>query len=330
MSALANLLALPRAGLVPEPTALHRLDRLSALVSAEVWIKRDDVGNVALAGNKIRKYDLILGSATAEVLVTAGAGQSNSARAGAAAAARLGMHSHLILSDPEPATLSGNLILDDLLGAQLDFRADANWADLNRAVSEVAQSYREAGQSAITAPVGASSPLGSLGFARAFLEFDQQCQSEGLQPTAIVHASSSLGTHAGLLVGRALSGREIDIIGIDVGAIYPDLPEEANRLAAAAAELIGLPLPDPGADLRTEYLGRGYGLPDEATAAAIRLFAQQEAVITDPVYSGKGAQGLVDLLRRGEILGPVVFWHTGGYHALFDPAHYRQLNRLAV
>lgn len=326
MTPLERLQAIPVAGLVSQPTPLHRLDRLSGRLGTEVWIKRDDIGSVALAGNKIRKFDFILGNTVADILVTTGAGQSNSARAGAAAAAALGMHCHLVIGDEEPTDLSGNLILDDLLGATLEFRPQASWAELNASVQEVADRLQQSGRTAIMAPVGASSPLGSLGFALAFLEFDQQCRDHGLTPSTVVHASSSLGTHAGLLVGRAVSGRDIDIVGIDVGEIYPDLNAQANALAQDAAKLIGLTLSDPGADVRTDYVSPGYGHPSSATVAAIRLLARQEAVITDPVYSGKGAQGMLDLISRGDIHGSLVFWHTGGYHALFDPDHYKLLN----
>jgi 1-aminocyclopropane-1-carboxylate deaminase/D-cysteine desulfhydrase len=138
-----------------------------------------------------------------------------------------------------------------------------------------------------------------------------------VRPAAIVHASSSVGTHAGLLVGRALVGDEVPILGVEVGAIYDDPDRKANALAREAAALIGLDLAEPGADIRTGFLGPGYALPDAGTAAAIVMFARTEAIICDPVYSGKGAAGLLGLADG--LPGPVVFWHTGGYHALFDP-----------
>ena len=317
---LQALAALPRAGLTIGPTPLQPLQRLSAAVGHDLWVKRDDVGSVALAGNKIRKFDLVLGRALADgahTLVTTGAAQSNSARAGAAAAALTGMSCRLILSGHPPAEPTGNLLLDGLLGARIEFLGDATWQDLDAAVAAAAQ---EPGT--VAAPVGCSSPLGALGFAAAFLEAARQWPGT---PAAIVHASSSLGTHAGLLVGRALLNSPVRIIGIDVAAIHRNPSEAADAMARAAAALIGLDLPAPGADIRTGHLGPGYGIPDARTAAAIDLLARTEAVITDPVYSGKGAAGMLAIAPL--IDGPVLWWHTGGYHALFDPAHARALAR---
>lgn len=315
---LQALAALPRAGLTTAPTPLHPLHRLSSMVGRELWAKRDDMGSVALAGNKIRKFDLVLGRAIADgarTLVTTGAAQSNSARAGAAAAALTGLSCRLILSGRAPEEATGNLLLDGLLGAQIEFLGEATWQELDAAVAAAA---REPGT--VAAPVGCSSPLGALGFAAALLEAAQQWPHP---PATIVHASSSLGTHAGLLVGRALLGIPVRVIGIDVGAIYRDPSTAADALAREAAALIGLDLPAPGAEIRTGHLGPGYGIPDARTAAAIDLFARTEAVITDPVYSGKGAAGLIAIAPLLD--GPVLWWHTGGYHALFDPAHARAL-----
>ena len=317
-SPAALLDQLPRAGLVPAPTPLHELPRLSAVVGRRIWAKRDDIGAVALAGNKIRKYDLVLGGAAAQgvrTLVTAGAAQSNSARAGAAAAVLTGLSCRLILSGDPPPEAAGNLLLDDLLGAELVWLGEASWRQLETAVAAAASQ-----PDTITAPIGCSSPLGALGFALALLEAAHQWPDA---PTAIVHASSSLGTHAGLLVGRALLGVPTRIIGIDVAAIHREPNAAADALAREAAALIDVDLPRPGADIRTGHLGPGYGVPDARTAAAIDLLARTEAVITDPVYSGKGAAGMLAL--AASIDGPILWWHTGGYHALFDPEHARIL-----
>jgi 1-aminocyclopropane-1-carboxylate deaminase/D-cysteine desulfhydrase len=285
-----------------------------------VWLKRDDIGPVALAGNKVRKYDLVLGEALqdgADLLITAGATQSNSARAGAAAAALLGLECRLLLSGPRRAEPTANLLLDVLLGAQIRHLGDVSWEHLERAVEHEAAEAASSGSRPVIAPVGCSSPLGALGFALAFIELREQCFELGLRPAAIIHASSSVGTHAGLLVGRALVGDDVPILGVEVGAIYDDPASTADALAREAAALVGLELADPGADIRTGFLGPGYAIPDAGTVAAIEVFARTEAVICDPVYSGKGAAGLLGMADA--LTGPVVFWHTGGYHALFDP-----------
>lgn len=322
-----RLLALPTAGLGHWPTPLHRLERFGAAVGADVWIKRDDVQGVALAGNKIRKFDLVIGQALVDgcdTLVTTGAAQSNSARTGAASAAAVGMDSVLVLSGHEPEQPSGNLLLDHLVGGEIRFAGDVGWIELNATVEAVVAELNAGGHSAFAAPVGCSSPLGALGFARAFLELQAQLATADVTPSAIVHASTSGGTHAGLLLGRSIAGLgpgELPIVAVDVGAILGDPQIELLALASEAATLVGHHLNlDADVQVVSDQLGDGYGRHTEAARAAINLLARTEAVVCDPVYSGKGLAGLVALIEQG-LAGPVVFWHTGGYHALFDPGH---------
>lgn len=333
-----RLEALPRVTLGHWPTPLHRLERFGAAVAAqrsggpfdevEIWAKRDDIQGVALAGNKVRKYELLLGGALAEgydTLVTTGAVQSNSARAGAASAAKVGMDCVLLLSGPQPAEETANLLLDRLVGAEVRFAGDVDWRALNNGVGLIVDELAAKGRKAIAAPVGASSPLGALGFARAFLELDAQLTSAGLEPDSIVHTTTSAGTHAGLLVGRALTRRRVRLIGIDAAAMFPDPGAGHFSLARKAAELIGLNLdalltPDD-VEIVSTQIGDRYGAHTEAATRAIDMLARTEAIITDPIYSGKGLAGLIELVTTGAVDGPVVFWHTGGYHALFDPAH---------
>lgn len=326
VSPLERLRSLPRLGLGHWPTPLHRLDRFGARLGIEVWAKRDDVQGVALAGNKVRKFDLVVGDAVArgcDTLVTTGAAQSNSARTGAAVAAATGMRCVLLLTGREPDETTANLLLDHLLGAEVRFVGDRSWRWLDDEVDRVAAEIDAAGRQAVAAPVGCSSPLGSLGFAVAFLELDHQLREAGVVPSAIVHASTSGGTHAGLLVGRALCERAVRIIGVDVGGLHREPARAIGSLASRAAESIGLELdttPDQ-IEITNDQIGDGYARPTPAATAAISTLARSDAVVTDPVYSGKGLAGLVDLVERGRLDGPVVFWHTGGYHSLFDPVH---------
>ncbi|MEM9133458.1 MAG: pyridoxal-phosphate dependent enzyme [Actinomycetota bacterium] len=323
-----RLLALPTAGLGHWPTPFHRADRFGEAVGAEVWIKRDDVQGVALAGNKIRKFDLVIGQALVDgcdTLVTTGAAQSNSARTGAASAAAVGMDSVLVLSGHEPAEPSGNLLLDHLVGSEIRFAGDVDWVTLNATVDAVVADLDAEGRSAFAAPVGCSSPLGTLGFARAFLELQGQLDDAGVAPAAIVHASTSGGTHAGLLLGRSIAGiapDQLPIVAVDVGAILGDPGVELLALAREAGAIVGHDLTLTADEVRvvTDQLGDGYGRHTAAARSAINLLARTEAVVCDPVYSGKGLAGLVAFIEQG-VAGPVVFWHTGGYHALFDPRH---------
>ncbi|MGI9616751.1 MAG: 1-aminocyclopropane-1-carboxylate deaminase/D-cysteine desulfhydrase [Acidimicrobiales bacterium] len=333
-----RLLALPTAGLGAWPTPLQRIDRFARAVDPvsppEVYIKRDDVQGVALAGNKVRKFDLVIGDALVngvDTIVTTGAIQSNSARTGAAAAAATGLDCVLLLSGREPASSTANLLLDRLLGADVRFAGNVGWRELNDGVDAIVAELAAKGHKALAAPVGCSSPLGSLGFARAFLELDAQLTEAGIEPSAIVHTTTSGGTHAGLLVGRALTGRAVPVIGIDAGRMYRDQPAVLAKMANAAADLLDF---DPGlvADdvvLVTDQVGDSYGRHTSAGAEAIGMLARTEAIITDPVYSGKGLAGLVAMLRGESAVelteGPVVFWHTGGFHALFDPNHGDQM-----
>ncbi len=329
---IERLAQLPRAGLGHWPTPLHRLDRFSTMIDTDVWIKRDDIQGVALAGNKLRKFDLVIGEALTrgkDTLVTTGALQSNSARTGAAAAAATGIAAWLLLSGDEPDTPTANLLIDRLVGARVRYAGRASWDELNAGVNDLVAELHRKGRKPFAAPVGCSSPLGALGFALGFLEIHAQLARAGVEPAAIVHTSTSGGTHAGLLVGRALAKSTTRIIGVDVGAIHENPADTLADLANRAADLIGFELGSSEADLEitTEQVGDGYAVPTEAGNAAIGKLARAEGVLVDPVYSGKGLAGFLDLVNAGGLEGPVVFWHTGGYHSLFDPRYGTPLAR---
>jgi 1-aminocyclopropane-1-carboxylate deaminase/D-cysteine desulfhydrase-like pyridoxal-dependent ACC family enzyme len=314
------------------PTPLERLDRFGDAVGAEVWAKRDDMGSVGLAGNKVRKFELVLGRALAdgcETLVTTGAEQSNSARAGAAAAARLGLGCVLVLSGDAPARPTANLLLDRLFGADVRFAGDVSWSELDRRVDATVAELAEAGRRAVAAPVGCSSPLGALGFALAWLELDAQMAAAGLAGTAadsgatVVHASSSGGTHAGMLVGRVLAGGGPDVVAVDVGGLHGgDEARHIAHLARDAASLVGLDAPIDATAVTVDHaqMGPAYGSVTEAAVEAIDLLARTEGIVADPVYSGKGLAAVVAMARSG-VSGPLVFWHTGGWHAVFEPRY---------
>lgn len=313
---------LPRAGLGHWPTPFHFAPRFSADLGVDVWLKRDDVQGVALAGNKLRKFDLVLGDALAQgknLLVTTGALQSNSARIGAASAAAVGMRAVLLLSGEKPDTASANVLIDQLVGAEVRFAGDVSWDYLNAGVNDIVSEFHRKEYKPFAAPVGCSSPMGALGFARGFLELQDQMDAAGVKPSAIVHTSTSGGTHAGLLVGRALAGSNVRIIGIDVGAIHAQPENALLELANLSAQRLDFQLEVNAADVEitTDQLGAGYAIPSDEGNAAIDLLARNEAILVDPIYSGKGLAGFIDLVRSGSLDGPVVFWHTGGYHALF-------------
>lgn len=315
-----TLSSLPRAELIAGPTPFHFLERFSEAVGVEVWAKRDDIGPVSLAGNKVRKLEFLLGDALeseCDVLVTTGAAQSNSARASAAAAAALGMDSVLVLSGVEPAQPTGNLVVDRLVGAEIRWAGEVGWDRLNELVDEVASELEAQGRRPYRAPVGCSSPLGALGFTAAWFELTDQLSEADLHPSAVYHTSTSGGTHAGLILGRAWSGSGPAVRGISAGKVQDDPVGHHRGLALESAGLLGLDDVEVEVSLDFSCIGPAYGVPTEASDAAIRLLARTEAILCDPVYSGKGLAGLIG--DAPSLEGPVVFWHTGGWHALFHP-----------
>lgn len=309
--------SLPRVRLTELPTPLHRLDRFGDAIGAEVWIKRDDAGPVGTAGNKIRKLEYTLAEAQnlgADAILIIGAQQSNAARATASACAQLGLRCVLVLAGDEPETPSGNLLLDTLFGAEVHFAGTTDWIELWQASQRVADTLREEGSTPYALPAGSSSALGAVGFAAAWAELRDQLAERGVDARTLFHAASSGGTLAGLVVGKAIdggAGPELHPIGVDAH-ITPDVP----GLARGALELLGMAgtaVDDVPVDL--SFVGEGYGIPSPEGVEAIRLLARTEGIVCDPIYSGKALAAVV----AAEHAGPCVFWHTGGYQAVFAP-----------
>jgi D-cysteine desulfhydrase family pyridoxal phosphate-dependent enzyme len=321
----AALAARPRASLAALPTPLEHAGRLSEELGVEVWLKRDDVGSLGLAGNKVRKLEFAFGEALdqgARAVVTLGAPQSNHARTTAAAAARLGLPALLVMRGEDPGgPPTGNLLLDALFGAEISYGGTDDWAQLAATVEAVAGE-----RDGYAMPAGGSSPVGALGFVAAYAELLDQLDAAGVAPRRVYHASSSCGTHAGLTLGHALAQRGPQPLGFDVGRIVPDPPALATWLANEAGALLGVePAAASDANLDYSQLGAGYGAFTRAGIEAIRLVARTEGVILDPVYSGKAMAGLIADARAGRVNGPVVFWHTGGGPSLFAAGWGEQL-----
>jgi D-cysteine desulfhydrase family pyridoxal phosphate-dependent enzyme len=319
---LSNRLAAhPRVHLASLPTPLQHAERLGNALGVELWIKRDDVGSLGLAGNKVRKLEFALGAALAagaDCVVTCGAAQSNHMRATAAAAARLGLRAVLVVrgrATHEPP--SGNLLLDRLFGAELRWAATDDWTELNMICDQVADDLRTAGASPYVVPAGCSSPIGVLGFVAAYIELCVQLKNAAVTPARLFHASTSGGTHAGLLLGRALIDEGPAPVGFDVGSPYPDPAAHIAQLATGAAGLLNTNVAVAPSDVALDEsaLGSGYGAVTPEATDAIKLAARTEGILFDPVYSGKGLAGVVT--RAGDVEGPVVLWHTGGAQALF-------------
>ncbi|MEV6523904.1 pyridoxal-phosphate dependent enzyme [Longispora sp. NPDC051575] len=289
-------------------TPVQRADRLAAAIGMRpgaLWIKRDDLTGLAGGGNKARKLEYLCAAARAAghtLLVTGGGPQSNHARATAAAAAYLGMGCHLVLTGSPPAQPSGNLILDRLLGATVEWTTGP---------PEEAIAAATAARGGYLVPFGGSSPTGALGYVRAADELRAQVPDLRL----VVTATGSAGTHAGLAAGLGDWGA---VHGVRVTE-FGDLRERLVRLAEGSAALAGRPAPTGAPTLDGSQLGGGYGVPTRAALAAIELTARTTGLVLDPVYTGKAMAGLIDGLRSGALdpEATTVFLHTGGLPGVF-------------
>ncbi len=323
-----HLARFPRVHLAHLPTPLERMDRLSeALGGPEIWIKRDDCTGLSTGGNKTRKLEFLMAEAQAEgadLVMTQGATQSNHARQTAAFAARLGMNCHILLEDrtgykDENYNHNGNVLLDVLHGATYETRNAG--LDMNAEMESVAENFRKQGKKVYTIPGGGSNTTGALGYANCALELVGQANDRGLVIDHIVHATGSTGTQAGLVTGLKALNANIPVMGISVRAAKAAQEENVFKLASATADVLGCPGIVSAQDIaaNSDYVGEGYGLPTEAGIDAIRMFAKLEGLLLDPVYSSKGAAGLIDLIRKGHYKKGerVVFLHTGGSVSLF-------------
>lgn len=303
------------------PTPLHRLDRFSATVGREIWIKRDDLISIGLGGNKVRKLTYLVADALAagaDHLVTVGAAQSNHARCVAAVAAMEGLGCDLVLGGASDSPIAGNLLLDRLLGAVMHFPGTDDWQLLERRSHEVADELRAAGHRPYVMPVGGSTAVGALGFVDAMFELVDQLDAVGLDPSAIVHATSSGGTQAGLTVGAAIVGRGIRVVGVGVAKTARYLEREISALATATAQLVGVGSATlPEARVLGGYLGNAYGLPTAGSNGALRTLLRTEGILVDPVYTAKALHAVIDASAAELGDGPVVFWHTGGVPSVY-------------
>jgi D-cysteine desulfhydrase family pyridoxal phosphate-dependent enzyme len=300
------------------------MPRLSAALGGpRLFVKRDDQTGLAGGGNKTRKLEYLLAEAQARgarTLITTGAVQSNHCRQTAAAAARFGYHCILILVGDYPPTITGNLLLDSLFGAEMIWTEPEN---REQTLKQTFDNAWEAGKCPYLIPYGGSNPTGASGYASAIQELRKQYndfESE-LTPDWIVFASSSGGTQAGMLVGAKIFGFPGNILGISVDCKKSILEERVAKLASETATVLREPYNFVANDVyvNDHYLGEGYGKMGKAEQEAIHMFAQTEGLLLDPVYTGRAAAGLIDLIHQGYFNDhqTVLFWHTGGMPALF-------------
>lgn len=330
----AALATQPRLPLAMLPTPILDAVRLRAALGGagicpRILIKRDDLTELGLGGNKARKLEYLVADAKAQgatTLITTGAAQSNHARMAAAAACVAGMRCVLVLtatSDRPP--LAGNLLLDTLYGATIRLVPSIDpmlaVGHDEAIVAEVVAEEKAAGRLAYVIPVGGSSGVGVCGYIGGTAELVEQLAEEGITPSRLYYASGSRGTQAGLTLGAKLCDAPYEAYGVAVSAGEPEKIERAKRIANEAAARLGLPDRLELADLQTDqrYIGDGYGIPTAGGLEAIAMLARSEAILLDPCYTSKAMAALVDHVRSGQLSGreTVVFLHTGGMPALF-------------
>lgn len=293
-------------------------------------MKRDDLNGLGAGGNKGRKLEYLCGEAQergADCLVTVGAAQSNHCRMTAAAGARLGLEVHLVLSGSPPGQLEGNQLLSSMFGAHLHHTGlDArDWSGLERHRVQLTARLVDAGHRPHSIPIGGSTPVGALGYVDAYEELTAQCHAVGFAPTVIVHTSSSGGTHAGLVAGRARARHDgrpappIVAIAVAKGAALDTA--SISTIARESLRLIESPavISDEDIEIDDRFLGDDYAAPTVEAANAASWAARRGAWILDPVYTAKGFSGVLgrDAEGRHGAGDDIVFIHTGGLPSVF-------------
>ncbi len=320
-----KLKSLPRFRLAEFPTPIHYLETLSkACNGTAIYMKRDDLTSLGMGGNKTRKLEFLIGEALAQgkdTLVTAGGLQSNHCRLTAAAARKSGLACHLVLNGTEPKNPNGNLLLDKIFGAKVHY---CDRKDRDKRLSQVAKELTDTGKRPYVIPVGGSNSTGSVGYVNAMLELDTQLKEMHIKPDAIVFATSSGGTQAGLTLGARIIDFKGQVLGISIDQTKTGdepFPPILTQIVNATANRIGsdIQMTDKDFSLNCDYLGAGYAIPGNLEFGAIKDLAQYEGILLGPVYTARAMGGLIDLIQKGYFTKDqtILFWHTGGTPELF-------------
>ncbi len=338
-----DISSLPRFPLATLPTPLDELPRLSQELAVRVVMKRDDLTGFALGGNKARKLEFLVADAlkkNCDVLVTGGGVQSNHIRTTAAAARKAGMDAVGVFFDSpggvarhhaaEDAALkderddvrevNGNLLLDEILGAQLVY-AQADKHETELVIQRQCDELRAQGHNPYLIPVGGSTPLGVISYILAVQELLEQLNAKNISMDAVVITTGSCGTHAGVLAGMKMFGPNVPVHGITVSRPRAECLERIPRLIDETAQFLerDLVLDETDIIVHDAYIGQAYAKITPQARAAIQRVARLEGIFLDPVYTGKAMAGLIDLVARGIFAqgSTILFWHTGGAPGLF-------------
>jgi len=308
------------------PTPIEPLTRLSKEVEGfQLFIKRDDLTGCALSGNKIRKLEFVAADAMkngADTLITCGGIQSNHARATAVLAAKLGLKSLLVLRGQPCGDSDGNLFLDQLVGAEINYISKEDYSTrVDEIMDELAEGLRSRGRKPYVIPEGASNALGAMGYLKAFKEIIEQAHERKLKFNAIVCAVGSGGTYAGLLIGKFLYEQDIEVYGFNVCDNEAYFVNRIWGILENFKKEYRVDLPIRRTDIRIidGYVGEGYALNRQEEINLINQIAVQEGIILDPVYTVKAMFGLLDQIKKGRFTKnqSILFLHSGGIFGLF-------------
>lgn len=315
----------PSISLALLPTRIEKLPKLAAeLEEVELFVKRDDLTGCVNSGNKIRKLEFVLADALdqqADTLITCGGTQSNHSRATASVAARYGLHCVLFLKGKETTSVQGNLLLDKLLGAQINVISEEEYLHVDDIMFKEAERLRSMGRKPYVIPEGASNWLGAMGYVRAAEEIRNQLDAAGIGVDFIVFACGSGGTHAGLLIGEKIFDLKARLLAVNVCQTPQHFIEKTYGICLEANSKLSLGLSFKKEEIEVVggYVGDGYAKPHPQVTELINRVARTEGIVLDPVYTGKAMYGLLDLVANGRIprKSRVLFIHTGGIFSLF-------------
>ncbi len=323
-----NLSKFPRRRYTEGRTPIEKLVNFTrALGGPTIYMKRDDLLGLAGGGNKTRKLEFMVADALsrgADTLITCGAVQSNHCRLTLAAAVKEGLKCRLVLEERVPGSYkpeaSGNNFLYHLMGVE-EIKVVPGGSDMMKEMQEVADDLARQGRKAYIIPGGASNSVGALGYVACAQEIVTQGFEMGLRIDYVVCASGSAGTHAGLVTGFCGTNTDVSVVGINVSRTKEDQEKIVHKLASETADLLGIKggIPRDSVLCFGDYVGPGYSLPTPGMVEAVRMVARTEAILLDPVYTGKAMAGLIDLVRKGYFPEDknILFLHTGGSPALY-------------
>lgn len=315
---------LKKLGLAKLPTPLEFMPNLTKKIGkGNLYIKREDLTDIGLSGNKIRKLEYLLCDALdqgCDTLLTYGGVQTNHGRLTTAMAVKMGMKSILVLKGEKPDYLSGNLLLDQLMGADIYF---AENDDVEEIATKVMKDYENKGHKIYEIPTGGSNEIGAFGYLKMVEELMEQIKHQNISPKYLVVACGSLGTFAGLWAGAKYYDASFEVLPIAVNPQSSFREDKAAALINKMSEKYGLNISCKEEDLKIifDYAGIGYNEPDKQTQEAIKLLAQTEAIFVDPCYSGKSFCAFVHIVKNMSHNEDMIFVHTGGIPALWTKEH---------